>query len=476
MCSVDGLSAVCLESGEGNSELCNGLDDDCDGVVPEDEADSDEDGVRVCEGDCNDLTGSIKPGVDELCNDIDDDCDSETDEAFKSGGDKTLTDLNGVDGLVLGDDCGVGSCVGGEVVCGAGGDALACTSHVSAVVESCDAADNDCDGGVDETFKPGGVFTYEDIDGKGVALGEPCGFGACEGGEAVCTEDGEAMTCSSLTLVSAEQCNGVDDDCDGTTDEGTVIINDVAALAEAGCKVAGVCAQPGATMATCVSGSYTCDYNAPNYEEEESYCDSGDNDCDGAVDEWLSTDNDGDGHYIPGSCALPADDCDDSKDEVHPAYPEICDGIDNNCDGSTDPPGSAQCTTLYKDGDDDGYGSGAPSCRCTTEGDWTATTPGDCYEANALAKPGQTSYFASNRGDGSFDYNCDNEETKEPPLTTSGTCAFFNDVCSAGDGWNGSPPACGQTGTWNTNCRYVFDWFDSGCYWESQSPRVVKCR
>jgi hypothetical protein len=55
------LEGVCLEAGGGVVEACNGLDDDCDGVVPDDEADSDEDGVRVCAGDCNDLTGSIIP-------------------------------------------------------------------------------------------------------------------------------------------------------------------------------------------------------------------------------------------------------------------------------------------------------------------------------------------------------------------------------------------------------------------------------
>jgi hypothetical protein len=479
VCSSDGLEGVCLEAGGGVVEACNGLDDDCDGVVPDDEADSDEDGVRVCAGDCNDLTGSIKPGVDELCNGIDDDCDSETDEAFKAEGDHTLTDLNGTGGLVFGDDCGVGACVNGTVVCGPGGNALACTTHVSASVESCDAADNDCDGELDETFKPGGVFTFEEIDGTGVPLGEPCGVGACVGGEAICTEDGTAMTCSSLGVASGELCNGADDDCDGTTDEDTTLINDVAALSEAGCKVAGVCGQPGATMATCLGGGYSCSYTAPNYQDDETFCDSGDNDCDGLVDESLSTDGDGDGHYTPGSCALPADDCDDTKEEVHPAYPETCDGFDNNCDDVIDPPGSAQCTTLYQDGDGDSYGTGMPSCRCSTKGGWTATTPGDCYDESAEVKPGQTSYFSEDRGDNSFDYNCDGQETKKAPLGAAGTCAALSDICSAADGWSGSPPACGASGTYKSGCHYEVtlpDFWNSGCYWASQTSRVVECR
>jgi len=63
------------------SEGCNGLDDDCDGVIPADEADADQDGYMICEGDCNDANPAIHPAASEGCNGLDDDCDGVVDES-----------------------------------------------------------------------------------------------------------------------------------------------------------------------------------------------------------------------------------------------------------------------------------------------------------------------------------------------------------------------------------------------------------
>ncbi|MCP4121246.1 MAG: hypothetical protein GY751_05795, partial [Bacteroidetes bacterium] len=79
-----------------------------------------------------------------------------------------------------------------------------------------------------------------------------------------------------------------------------------------------------------------------------------------------STDADGDGHYTPGSCLTPADDCDDSNSDVFPGAPELCDGLDNDCDGAL---GSDEI-----DDDSDGY----------TECD------GDCDDADSGNYPGNT--------------------------------------------------------------------------------------
>ena len=57
------------------TEICDGLDNDCDGNLPEEETDSDHDGFRICEGDCNDIDSTIHPGAQEICGDgIDQDC------------------------------------------------------------------------------------------------------------------------------------------------------------------------------------------------------------------------------------------------------------------------------------------------------------------------------------------------------------------------------------------------------------------
>lgn len=70
----------------------------------------------------------------------------------------------------------------------------------------------------------------------------------------------------------------------------------------------------------------------------------------------------------------------------------------------------------------------------------------DCYDSNANVYPGQTSYFATDRGDGSFDYDCNGANDVQWGQTTSCVCDKWG--CSSGTGWDGSVPACGVTATW----------------------------
>jgi len=79
--------------------------------------------------------------------------------------------------------------------------------------EICDGVDNDIDGLTDEDF---GISEW---DGTIAGVGQPCGTGACAGGRVLCNEDGIGSICDTSHLISAEIANGIDDDCNGLTDD-----------------------------------------------------------------------------------------------------------------------------------------------------------------------------------------------------------------------------------------------------------------
>ena len=85
------------------------------------------------------------------------------------------------------------------------------------------------------------------------------------------------------------------------------------------------------------------------------------------------------------------------------------DGVADNLDCAPADNTKWQKVLLYTDSDKDGYGAGQVQTICagSTAPSGFSTNQSDCYDGNANARPGQTNYFASNRGDGSFDYNCD---------------------------------------------------------------------
>ena len=181
-----------------------------------------------------------------------------------------------------------------------------------------------------------------------------------------------------------------------------------------------------------------------------------DDNCNGVADEGtVNFDDDGDGFSESQG------DCNDNNTAIAPNVTEICgNSIDDNCNGTQDEQNATGCTTYNRDADLDGYGDPSlTECWCQpggSTGEFTVGNGNDCFDGNSQARPGQGGFFATHRGDGSFDYNCDNNQEKE--FQTSGSC---NGVTTIGDctvntvGWNGSPPACGANGNYildNDSC------------------------
>jgi hypothetical protein len=274
--------------------------------------------------------------------------------------------------------------------------------------------DDDCDGIIDD-----GTVGYDD-DGDGQSELD----GDCD--------DTLADTYQGAT----ETCDGRDNDCDRTVDENTTCYDDDG---DGYTEVGGDCN----------------DGSAISYPGAAEVSDGLDNDCDGIIDEGTAAyDDDFDGY------SEAAGDCNDADPAISPAATETCDGYDDNCDGSVDEENASGCGMYYYDYDGDAYGSSSVSgkCLCTPTGYYTASYNTDCYDYNSSANPSQTSYSTSQRGDGSYDWNCDGSQTKY--YTSSGDCSGWI-TCAYSAGWDGSTPACGGSGSYVTDCDTT--WYGS-CY------------
>ena len=74
---------------------------------------------------------------------------------------------------------------------------------------------------------------------------------------------------------------------------------------------------------------------------------------------------------------------------------EVCNGIDDNCDGLTDPDNTSDCRVFYRDNDGDGYGDSSQSiCACKSRSNYTSSKGGDCCDDDFRVFPGQQEFFS----------------------------------------------------------------------------------
>jgi hypothetical protein len=180
-----GVFGPCTGAVGPSPEICNGLDDNCDGKVDE--------GVgHLCTdySTCTTYTSCVAcpQAPTETCDGKDNDCNGKIDDA--------IAGLGIVCGTNIG-ECqqGVTDCVGGKIVC---------IGEIGPTAEICDGKDNNCDGKIDEAV---------------IGEGQPCGsdVGECQKGKTKCV--GGKYICVGEVGPSEEICDGKDNNCDGKADE-----------------------------------------------------------------------------------------------------------------------------------------------------------------------------------------------------------------------------------------------------------------
>ncbi|HEX3759327.1 MAG TPA: DUF4114 domain-containing protein, partial [Kofleriaceae bacterium] len=300
--------ALVCHAGAPSAEVCDGIDNNCNGQIddaPTDpaigtscdgpDADLCKEGQIVCQSGalvCDDTTG---PSV-EICNGIDDNCDGQIDEGDPGGG----------------GSCGssIGVCTPGVVHCVGG--ALVCQGGSTGGPELCNGLDDNCNGVIDDS--PGDT-------------GQPCGTnatGTCKLGQTICV--GGSLSCAGEVRPVPETCNGLDDDCNGVVDDNPVDAGQPCGSAIGACR-------PG--VLTCSAGALVCTGGVDSTPE---VCDGVDNDCNGVVDDNVAGEGEPCGAGT-GPCSGGVTRCIAGVMQCVGGTgggTEVCNGIDDDCDGIID--------------------------------------------------------------------------------------------------------------------------------------------
>ena len=243
-----------------------------------------------------------------------------------------------------------------------------------------------------------------------------------------CLQDDCLGNCGGTAVLdNCGVCNGDDSTCSGCTDNtacnyvSTATINDGSCLFTDACGNCGGTATAGCidntacnydATADCTDGS--CEYlscagctlvSACNYDNTATVDDGS---CILPITYFYDGDSDGYGtpDFSQDACAAPSNfvtndlDCNDLDNTINPNATEVCDGVDNNCDGQIDE--GITTSTYYEDLDGDGFGSSNSIQSCLPIGSFNTLNTGDCLDNNDQAYPGAAEIC----GNG-LDDNCD---------------------------------------------------------------------
>ena len=393
--------------------------------------DADQDGYPVSE-DCDDLNIQTNPAAIETCDGIDNNCNGQIDEDVLQrffldedndgfGGYTSIEACEPPSGYVpVPNDCNDNN-----------------SSVYPSAPEQCDNVDNNCDGTIDENLN---MEWYLDLDGDGYGNPEflleqclaPQGY---VGDNSDCNDSEE-----TAHPWGEEICDEIDNNCDGQVDEGLVttfyLDDDEDGYGDANFPI-DACVQPSGYS----TNSDDCNDSEPAaYTNAAETCDEIDNNCDGNIDENLSsdwfldldTDGFGDPNEVYHGCTAPrgyiadGSDCLDNNASAFPGAIEICDSIDNNCDGQID---ENLVATYFLDSDSDGYGDASNSLTSCQPVIGYVLDDTDCDDANNSVYPSAPEICDN------FDNDCDGQ------INNGLISVYFEDL--DGDGFG--DPAVQQT-------------------------------